>query len=539
MAYNRRYLMPLAIAVFALSAIGIGALLIVSNARQTQEAIGVELRAIASHAASHIEPSGYYRLFFQNDRLKSDFKAIEKSSEFLAFKSQLKNTTAFYSDLALGEENIYTFVRDLKSDEIKWGVMLHPKPFSGEGYAAPEALNLVVAYGKPGFSGIYLSTASKREWISGYAPIVYRSQVIGVVEVAREITEVQRAARMRLMPALIASLAVILLSVAAVLLLLNAARKTTKANAELKATLQELEKSTSTYRTLTESSTDIVFLLDPQFRVASINTAVRRQLGFSPAEAQGMHIVDVLCQKDKADAPDYLFDPQLLHAALAALRDTNEKVNLSAALKSALTGDAKQYRILIEKVAAGGENSAAGYIGRAVATSEMAVASIIERSRFSFRLTNSLLLTEELATFLAAIARSYVDESQATTLRIMLREMLLNAIEHGNLEIDFDTKTTSLMHESYFQLIDERRRQPPYRDRSVLVDALISADKLAFRITDEGQGFNHREMLEKLTREKNETAHGRGIVMTLQEFDIVRYNQKGNSVVLIKNLAVS
>lgn len=162
MAYNRRYLMPLAIAVFALSALGIGALLIVSNARQTQEAIGVELKAIASHAASHIEPASYYRLFFQNDRLKADFKALEKTNEFLGMKSQLKNTSAFYSDLALGEENIYTFVRDLRSDELKWGVMLHPKPFSGEAYAAPEALNLVVAYGKAGYSGIYLSTASNR-----------------------------------------------------------------------------------------------------------------------------------------------------------------------------------------------------------------------------------------------------------------------------------------------------------------------------------------------------------------------------------------
>ena len=538
MTYNRRYLMPLAIFVFALSAIGIGMLLIISNGRQTQEAIGTELKAIASHAASHIDPAMYYRLFFQNDRLKGDAKTIEKTADFLAIKTQLKNTAAFYGDLGLGEENIYTFVRDLKSDDIRWGVMLHPKPFSGETYVPPEAMNLIIAFGKAGFSGVYLSNASKREWLSGYAPIIYRSQVIGVVEVAREITEVARAARMRLMPVLIASFAVIALSVAAILLLLNAARKTTKANAELTRTLTELENSTSTYRTLTESSTDIVFLLDAQFNVVSINSAVRRQLGLSPAEAKGRHIVDVLCRTDKNDAADYLFDPQLLHTAVLALKERNEKVNLTAALKSAVTGEAKQFRIFVENIAAGSEAGTVGFIGRAVATSEMAVASLIARSRFSFRLGNSLLLTEELATFLAALSRRYVDESEATTLRIMLREMLLNAIEHGNLGIDFDTKTTALMQESYFSLLDERRRQTPYRDRVVLIDALISADKLAFRVTDEGEGFDHRKMLAKLTDEKNETAHGRGIVMTIQEFDVVRYNEKGNSVVLIKNLTV-
>jgi anti-sigma regulatory factor (Ser/Thr protein kinase) len=165
------------------------------------------------------------------------------------------------------------------------------------------------------------------------------------------------------------------------------------------------------------------------------------------------------------------------------------------------------------------------------------VASLIKRIRIAFTLNNSLLMTEELATFLSGLCRRYLDEQKATTYRILLREMLLNAIEHGNLEIDFDTKTQALMTETYFELIDERRRTDPYRNRVVTVDCLIDAQKIAFRITDEGKGFDHRAMIAKLTDERNETAHGRGIVMTMQEFDKVHYNEKGNSVLLVKYLS--
>ena len=218
------------------------------------------------------------------------------------------------------------------------------------------------------------------------------------------------------------------------------------------------------------------------------------------------------------------------------LRETGEKVNLTATLTSRLTGEPKDYRIRVERVSQAQELQ---FIGRASSLGDMVVAPLLNRTRLAFTLNNSLLMTEELATFLSGLCRRYVDEQKVTTYRIMLREMLLNAIEHGNLEIDFDTKTHALMTESYFELINERRRTEPYRNRVVTVDCLIDAQKIAFRITDEGKGFDHRSMIVKLRDERNETAHGRGIVMTLQEFDKVRYNEKGNSVVLVKYLAGS
>ena len=75
-----------------------------------------------------------------------------------------------------------------------------------------------------------------------------------------------------------------------------------------------------------------------------------------------------------------------------------------------------------------------------------------------------------------------------------------------------------------------------YNARKVLIEYSIDEDRVAFRITDEGKGFDHRKIMKTDEKELNEQfmAHGRGIMMTLSAFDIVRYNEKGNRVALVK-----
>jgi anti-sigma regulatory factor (Ser/Thr protein kinase) len=104
-------------------------------------------------------------------------------------------------------------------------------------------------------------------------------------------------------------------------------------------------------------------------------------------------------------------------------------------------------------------------------------------------------------------------------MRIGLREMIINAIEHGNLEISYDEKTKALQNNTYFELLSERRKDPKYYGRKVTIDSIISSTKAIFRITDDGNGFDVGEYV----RNNNcaiETpdAHGRGILMARQIF---------------------
>lgn len=532
---QKRWALTLTAVVLSAATLLLVSILLIGNRRDTEIAVGKELQAIAAGIAPGMPSAAFSALFYRSGKLRPDLDRASRESEFGQLRETLRKSAASYPYLKLGKDNIYSFVVDPASGELFWAVMLHETAFTGEKYVPPAVVKQLLASQSPGFSAVYLSTASGREWISGYAPILRDGKVIGLVEVAREVTEVLQAARGSLYPAIGVSLGIILISGTAMLLILQFARRLQRSNSELSGALSRLTESTAISRHLTESSSDIIFGLDGELRIVSLNSAARRQLGIDPKAAAGDDITRVLCSP-KDGAADYLFDPELLRQALVNLRETGEKVNLTATLTSRLTGEPKDYRIRVERVSDAQELQ---FIGRASSLGDMMIASLLGRTRLAFTLNNSLLMTEELASFLAGLCRRYVDEQRATTYRIMLREMLLNAIEHGNLGIDFDTKSQALMTETYFELIDERRRSEPYRSRVVTVDCLIDAQKIAFRISDEGQGFDHRAMIAKLTDERNETAHGRGIVMTLQEFDKVRYNEQGNSVVLVKYLTGS
>ncbi|GAB4421952.1 MAG: hypothetical protein OHK0011_00140 [Turneriella sp.] len=532
-ALQKRWALTLTALALSAATLLLVSILLIGNRRDTEIAVGKELQAVAAGIAPQIPPNTYAALFYQSGKLRHDLKQASREKPFTLLKDILRAAAARYSYLNLGKDNVYSFVVDPASGELFWAVMLHETAFTGEKYVPPAVVKQLLESQSPGFSRVYLSTASGREWISGYAPIVLDGKVIGLVEVAREVTEVLQAARGSLYPAIGVSIGIIFISGGAIFLILQFAKGLQKANKELSEALGQLTASTAISRHLTESSSDIVFGLDRDLKIVSLNSAARRQLGIDPKAAAGKDLTETLCIKKDGEA-DYRFDPELLRRALITLRETGEKVNLTATLTSQLTGEPKDYRIRVERVS---EAQGVQFIGRASSLGDMMVAALLNRTRLAFTLHNSLLMTEELATFLSGLCRRYVDEQKVTTYRIMLREMLLNAIEHGNLEIDFDTKTQALMTETYFELIDERRRTEPYRNRVVAVDCLIDAQKIAFRITDEGKGFDHRAMLARLTDERNETAHGRGIVMTLQEFDKVRYNDKGNSVVLVKYLS--
>ena len=124
------------------------------------------------------------------------------------------------------------------------------------------------------------------------------------------------------------------------------------------------------------------------------------------------------------------------------------------------------------------------------------------------------------------------------TIRICFREILINAIEHGNLGITFDEKTRAIENGDYMDFLISRQKDARFARRGVLVDYLINGKVLMFRVTDEGDGFDHSSFI---TRAENDEymamlEHGRGIIMTRNVFDSVVFNEKGNQVILTKRI---
>jgi CheY-like chemotaxis protein len=118
----------------------------------------------------------------------------------------------------------------------------------------------------------------------------------------------------------------------------------------------------------------------------------------------------------------------------------------------------------------------------------------VERLDFQIVLGNTLdrlvpltsLLLRDVAPLLAGPARFH--------LRIALQELLVNAIEHGNLEISADDKMDALARGDYDRLVEARRQDARFQDRCVAVGIVYDRAKgsVRFRITDEGAGFDWR-----------------------------------------------
>lgn len=133
--------------------------------------------------------------------------------------------------------------------------------------------------------------------------------------------------------------------------------------------------------------------------------------------------------------------------------------------------------------------------------------------------------------------------SDIFTLRFGLYEMLVNAIEHGNLGIGYEEKSLALEQNRLAELIEQRAAQKPYCDRRVQVRCDISPRGFECHIADQGEGFDHSvyssvEDAGALFEQLGTSLHGRGILLTRLQFDEVCFNDKGNAVRILKRTPV-
>jgi len=110
-----------------------------------------------------------------------------------------------------------------------------------------------------------------------------------------------------------------------------------------------------------------------------------------------------------------------------------------------------------------------------------------------------------------------------------LTELILNGIEHGNLEIGRELKGELLAKGLWGKELAKRFALPRYARRKVQLLAIKSLDMLTFIITDEGRGFDYRNMQ---TEPIVGALNGRGIKLAREmAFDKVEYKGQGNIVI--------
>ena len=131
------------------------------------------------------------------------------------------------------------------------------------------------------------------------------------------------------------------------------------------------------------------------------------------------------------------------------------------------------------------------------------------------------------------LARSEIcDPTERIRVGVALHEALVNAIEHGNLEVDSSLREEDMSR--YYRLTDERRKRPPYRDRRVHVTVRESRSEVVYRIRDEGPGFDPTTLPDPTDLANLSRVTGRGLFLIRTFLDEVQHNSRGNEITMIK-----
>lgn len=151
---------------------------------------------------------------------------------------------------------------------------------------------------------------------------------------------------------------------------------------------------------------------------------------------------------------------------------------------------------------------------------------LVKESRFEI---GSLGDARYLATFLA----NYYPDSQRVVFGIS--ELLINAVEHGNLGITYADKSRLHSEDRWEEEVKTLQELPENKDKKVLVHFERSDDDITLTITDDGDGFDWQHYME-IDPDRATHSHGRGIALSkMMSFDSIEYRGTGNEVVCTFN----
>ena len=128
------------------------------------------------------------------------------------------------------------------------------------------------------------------------------------------------------------------------------------------------------------------------------------------------------------------------------------------------------------------------------------------------------------------------DEMIWMQVAMALDEAILNAMIHGNLEVDSSLREID-DGEAYWEAIRQRREQKPYSERRTVVTLTATRHQAIFEIRDQGPGFDRNSVMDATDPENLEALGGRGLLMIDAFMDEVIYNDAGNQITMIKRKA--
>ncbi|MBL8020540.1 MAG: ATP-binding protein [Leptospirales bacterium] len=282
------------------------------------------------------------------------------------------------------------------------------------------------------------------------------------------------------------------------------------------------------YKVLFESTHDLIFSMKPNLQITNANPAAHQVLGLARDTLPGKNFFDIIFLD-----PARSMAPVLLMGELAHFIERRAPMARRISFVRADGTETAEFDVRLEFLNIQGSDEVTA---RAVPILVDPLVPSLVSETLEFNLESDILLVDNLANRISRNLLRYADEDATFGMSLGVREMLINAIEHGNLGITYEEKTQAMQSDKYMQLLRERTRDTRFSRRRVKIEYAMSAKEVTYNITDEGDGFDHKALKERGMPDTG-ASHGRGILITNDIFDEMIYNEKGNSVYLVKRFS--
>lgn len=133
------------------------------------------------------------------------------------------------------------------------------------------------------------------------------------------------------------------------------------------------------------------------------------------------------------------------------------------------------------------------------------------------------------------ISRSLLPPAEIKKIKTALSECLLNAVDHGNLDIPDFVRSYSSDDSIYDKFKEKRMLYPKYANKTIHAKYLIQDNKVLYIIRDEGKGFDYKKVADPTQPENLTRSYGRGLALIRMIMDEVSFNNKGTEIRLVKN----
>lgn len=281
------------------------------------------------------------------------------------------------------------------------------------------------------------------------------------------------------------------------------------------------------YEKIVEVADEMLFILSEDLDIITAND--RAKAVFS-SDGKPINFIKILYFEEIEKGKDRQFWKE----RLLRLYKNGGKLSFNVHIKNGITSMPSEYHFRFDSYAEGKEHR---LIGRAWPVAKYKLAKFIDIERLSLTIDNDIALASSVAEKLTATLWEDLEERDILMLRIGLYEMISNAIQHGNLGITSKNKTRAEESGYLFDFINDKQKIQKYQNKKVLIDYYYDNEKVVYRITDMGNGFDYESTLRDIENGDYRQAWVKqsGILMAISAFDNVEYNETGNQVLLTKN----